>query len=490
MNWVDRMNHVIEYIEDNLTEKIDYSVIARLACCSVYNLQRVFSFLLNIPLSEYIRNRRLTEAAERLRQKGGRVLDIAVLYQYESQEAFTRAFIKFHGVTPASVKKRFCRLSVCPKAAINQNHDRRNIQMSEQSLLLERTEPLPLFYRGVKGPGTLPSAMSMWSFLEFLGLAHDTQQTYTILAGLIGELYSPPVSLPPASGVSRMLSAMGFEHEVFTAQKGAGNYLSKEAMTKRITACLLETRKPLVIITQSGDWCFGGTVIGYEHNGETLINWGYFPFDDSANPQPILTPNNEWYDDSTIAAFIGERKSPADLTSVYRAGVEAAFDDMANHYQDAKQRFFSEWLNALRSPLDETIGEIRKTRKIPCAWVNPWEEDATDAELVNKLLQIVDPLWCDYAERRFYAAQFLKQAAAHLPQAADALMKAHDAFDRIHTLMGEYIKRVDLEPGAENINMDKFNNPAVRGEMADIVEQCRLEEQNAAQYIKDAALIP
>ena len=63
MDWLDRMNCSMDYIEANLKASIDYDEAAKRACCSTYHFQRMFSFITNVPLSEYIRRRRLTLAA-------------------------------------------------------------------------------------------------------------------------------------------------------------------------------------------------------------------------------------------------------------------------------------------------------------------------------------------------------------------------------------------------------------------------------------------
>ncbi|MDF2873124.1 MAG: AraC family transcriptional regulator [Anaerocolumna sp.] len=86
------MEQILDYIELCLTESIDFNEIARLACCSNYNFQRIFSFCMEIPLAEYIRNRRMSVAADELRNSDISILDIAVKYGYNSQEAFSRAF--------------------------------------------------------------------------------------------------------------------------------------------------------------------------------------------------------------------------------------------------------------------------------------------------------------------------------------------------------------------------------------------------------------
>lgn len=489
MDWLDRMEKVIEYIESNLDKEINYETIAEISCCSVYNFQRIFSFLFNIPLSEYIRNRRLTAAAAELRKSNIRVIDVAVKYQYESQESFSRAFQKFHGVTPAAVKKKACVLSIYPKASVNFNEKRVTQMLNQQtdSLLLQRNESQRLFFQGVKGPGTLRAAMSMWSYLEFVGLGHDVYQTYTILSALTGELFSPAVTLCQPSGISRMLTVMGFEYEIYTAYKTDSNYLGEAAMKQIAVENLSKNKQPVIVVTGDGDWCFGGTVVGYKNGGDTLVNWGYFPFDDSQNPQPILTQNEHWYvEDGTVLAVIGKRKTMPDFENVYRAGVKAAVADLSENYRVANKVFYDEWQRVLLQSIDEIISEVKQTHKIPCTWEALKGDDLTSAEIEKSLLEIVDPLWCDYAERRFYAARFLQQAMTFFPQAKEDLLKAAELFDTIHNLMYEYIAKVDHMAGTNFINEAKFRNPAVRKEMAAIVEQCRLNEQKAIQYLKNA----
>lgn len=92
MDWLDRFNAAIEYIENNLDGEIDYSFVARTACCSEYHFSRMFSSLAGIPLSEYIRRRRLTKAAFDIQAGREKIIDVAVKYGYDSSDAFTRAF--------------------------------------------------------------------------------------------------------------------------------------------------------------------------------------------------------------------------------------------------------------------------------------------------------------------------------------------------------------------------------------------------------------
>lgn len=109
------MNRAISYIEDNLKQDIDYDQVAKIALCSVYQFLRMFSFVLNVPLPEYIRRRRLTLAAFDLKDKKNTVMDIALKYRYESLEAFSPAFHNLHGMTPTLARNAGSELRAYPR---------------------------------------------------------------------------------------------------------------------------------------------------------------------------------------------------------------------------------------------------------------------------------------------------------------------------------------------------------------------------------------
>jgi len=115
MDWIDRMNSAMDYIELHLTDTIEYEQLAKIVCCSVYHFQRMFSFISGVALSEYIRRRRLTVAAIELQNKNTKIIDIALKYGYESPEAFSRAFKSMHGVAPSSVHNMGITLKSYPR---------------------------------------------------------------------------------------------------------------------------------------------------------------------------------------------------------------------------------------------------------------------------------------------------------------------------------------------------------------------------------------
>lgn len=104
MEWIERLNEAIGYIEENLAGEIDYEQLGRIACCSSYHFQRMFSYMAGMPLSEYIRRRRMSLAAVDLQGGDAKISDVAAKYGYSSPTAFNRAFQSIHGIAPSAVR--------------------------------------------------------------------------------------------------------------------------------------------------------------------------------------------------------------------------------------------------------------------------------------------------------------------------------------------------------------------------------------------------
>lgn len=115
MNWISSLNKALEYIESNLESEVEIKKIAQICLCSEYNIQRVFSVISGVTLGEYIRNRRLSRAAVEIRETSMRIIDIACKYNYESADAFSKAFKNFHGISPKEGRIRSNELKTYPK---------------------------------------------------------------------------------------------------------------------------------------------------------------------------------------------------------------------------------------------------------------------------------------------------------------------------------------------------------------------------------------
>ena len=114
MEWIERLNEAIDYIEGNLASEISYEHAARIACCSVFHFQRMFAYIAGVPLSLYIRRRRMTAAAFDLQTTDEKIIDMALKYGYDSPTAFNRAFHSIHGLSPSQARSEGRPLSAYP----------------------------------------------------------------------------------------------------------------------------------------------------------------------------------------------------------------------------------------------------------------------------------------------------------------------------------------------------------------------------------------
>ncbi|MFF1380593.1 GyrI-like domain-containing protein [Streptomyces sp. NPDC058308] len=108
---LERLNQAMEYIERHLGQSVDVAEAARVAATSEYHLRRMFSALAGMPLSEYVRRRRLTLAGAEVLAGRDTLLEIAVRHGYGSGEAFARAFRAMHGIGPGEARRTAATLS-------------------------------------------------------------------------------------------------------------------------------------------------------------------------------------------------------------------------------------------------------------------------------------------------------------------------------------------------------------------------------------------
>ena len=104
MEWIERLNEAIKYIEEHLTDETDYEQLAKIAGCSAWHFQRMFAYMAGVPLAEYIRRRKMSLAAVDLQGGDAKIIDVALKYGYNSPTAFNRAFQTVHGIAPSLVK--------------------------------------------------------------------------------------------------------------------------------------------------------------------------------------------------------------------------------------------------------------------------------------------------------------------------------------------------------------------------------------------------
>ncbi len=166
MDSLKRMNDALNYIEENLDNEIDLKEVARLAFCSEYHFQRMFSFLSGISLSEYIRRRRLTVAAFELNNSNVRIIDLAVKYGYSSPDSFTRAFQGLHGITPSEARHNGKSLKAYPRMTFQlsiKGGNEMNYRIVEKEAfhIIGIKKRVPIVFSGVN-----PEIAAMWQSLN------------------------------------------------------------------------------------------------------------------------------------------------------------------------------------------------------------------------------------------------------------------------------------------------------------------------------------
>lgn len=105
MEWTKSISSAVTYIEDNITQDLTIEDIASKVSLSPFYFQRGFAILCGFTIGEYIRKRRLTLAGSELVSSDTKIIDIALKYGYDSPDSFSKAFTRFHGSTPTSVRK-------------------------------------------------------------------------------------------------------------------------------------------------------------------------------------------------------------------------------------------------------------------------------------------------------------------------------------------------------------------------------------------------
>jgi Uncharacterized protein conserved in bacteria len=165
MDSLKRMNDALNYIEENLDGEIDFKEVAKLAFCSEYHFQRMFSFLAGASLSEYIRRRRLTVAAFELNNRNIRIIDLAIKYGYKSPDSFTRAFQSLHGITPSEARCNGKSLKAYPRMTFQLsikggNEMNYRIEKKEAFRIIGIKKRVPIIFNGVN-----PEIAAMWQSL-------------------------------------------------------------------------------------------------------------------------------------------------------------------------------------------------------------------------------------------------------------------------------------------------------------------------------------
>jgi AraC family transcriptional regulator len=230
MNWLKTLNSSLDYIEEHITEKIDCEDVAKNAFSSYYHFMRMFFVLSGLNLGEYIRNRRLTLAASDLVSSNEKIIDIALKYQYNTPESFSKAFKRFHGVTPRKAKlqqpelKMFSKLTfqiklqgdylmnykIIKKNEITFKGIQKNISTNDGQNFVE----IPKLWDEVMQNGVYKSLLEKADDMGVVGICYDHDNEKNIFKYMIG--------IANEDAMIEKSTTVTFEPQTYAAFKSVG----------------------------------------------------------------------------------------------------------------------------------------------------------------------------------------------------------------------------------------------------------------------------
>ncbi|MGC5564984.1 AraC family transcriptional regulator [Streptomyces sp. FR-108] len=246
---LERLNEALEHIESRLDQPIEATELARIAMTSEYHLRRLFSALAGLPLSEYIRRRRLTVAGAEVLAGERTLLEIAVRYGYGSGEAFARAFRAVHGVGPGEARRTAASLTSQPRLSFRlviegSSSMRYRIVRKEAFQVVGKRIRVPLVHEGMNP--------EIATFIR--GLAPETLRRITSLSDPSGPSAQQPQGIVGVSDNLDPSRAEGTELDYYHAVvTGTGTTVPEDLDSLRVppgTWAVFESSGPFPLALQ------------------------------------------------------------------------------------------------------------------------------------------------------------------------------------------------------------------------------------------------
>ena len=151
--FLEQWNEALRLVEENLAGEIDVAALARVAHTSEHHFRRMFSTLAGLPISEYVRRRRLTQATAEIVDGRASVLEVATTYGYVSADAFSRAFKAMHGMTPSQARRPGAVLRSQPRMSFHltikgQSDMQHRLTELDRFRIAGRKARIPIVYEG------------------------------------------------------------------------------------------------------------------------------------------------------------------------------------------------------------------------------------------------------------------------------------------------------------------------------------------------------
>ena len=268
MDWIRSLTKAIHYIENHLTHEISVDDISNKVYASSSNLQRVFNLVTGMTIGEYIRNRRLSLAGQELLHAKSEIIDVAMKYQYDTQEGFSKAFIRFHGFAPSSVRKQKHQVKIFRPLTINLTIEG-GFDMSRKLI-----DHLPIHQLQYPYEGQNYVFNGCMKFLmECIG--EDEQYDYWFFSAVSGDCYVQIYGTNKEKWnicfsqtkfdyalIQRTFDAIGYDFSYIEAEEWQED---KQRCRAKMIAFI---DKGIPVIVKHFDYGSVSCIIGYENNGE------------------------------------------------------------------------------------------------------------------------------------------------------------------------------------------------------------------------------
>ncbi|MGI5898335.1 MAG: helix-turn-helix transcriptional regulator [Christensenellales bacterium] len=422
MHWIDDVQKAINFIEENLLEDISPNDVSGNIYASKDHFQRIFNVVTGFSVSEYIRNRRLSLAGRELVGGRARIIDVALKYRYETPESFTKAFSRFHGVAPSSIRTRE-RLKTFDQITIQitiQGGFGMSVKLDVRSVGF-----LNNLKNDMRSPESFALPACMTSLMEYIGedarwqTIHAHNRVYTkrklydaILAAsgmAFGLLWHPEVC--PSSfdltqvndhnaTITHAFDYVGYGCEI--VEKTEGNF---DEMKSLVTQSI-DAGKPVLAFGIVGPpEC--AIVCGYDSGGDTLFGWSHFQSYEPADCEHNgMFRKADWHGDVWKIVLCKDKKEPdTDLKAIIRRGIAiTSANELDGLYSGA-------------AAYDAWAGYV----------ANPAYDSMSDDELRGKFW-FHHMLVGNHAEARCYLGGFLHESAGD----DEALHKIANLYNEIH----------------------------------------------------------
>lgn len=461
MDWIQSMQKAINYIEDNLLNDIAPEQIAKSVYSSNANFQRVFSIITGITIGDYIRYRRLSLAGKELLMSEDKIINIALKYGYDTAESFTKAFIRFHDITPSSVKKSARSLKDFAPLSIEINI-KGGFDMARKLI-----PNVPLITMSSNGYAYLTSFTgALYGALKSLGEDFTNSQllSYSGLGNrfcwtegkwIFGNENIENCNETPFEMQSYLLNAIGWKVKtipVLRDESGRSTNIQEEQIRHDFVDSI---NKGIPVLAQgiTDDGCKHDYDVfyGYEDDGEKIIGWDYYQNDSDA----FVREN--WEKELTSYVLLTEKMKPESekdcIINVFKRIVEHA---RKNEIRGRKVGFAA-WTSFLK--------QLEHDDYSKCS-LHPSDDRPTDENGVNSLEHRFI-IYCDalcQINQRGEILAYYKTLTEKYPEWAEELNTAIAAWDEC-AKYGGFLWSQGFT--FDEAGFEKFRDPKMRKILAD-----------------------